>query len=128
MEAVAVVTVLVLAQYMFFGAKVGPARGKYDVKAPAISGNTDFERIFRVHQNTLEQLVVFLPSLWMFAHYVHALGAAALGVVFLVARFIYFKAYIEDPAKRGPGFITGYIATALLLLGGLGGAIWSWLQ
>lgn len=128
MEAVASVTVLVLIQYLVFGAKVGQARIKYDVKAPDISGNANFESLFRIHQNTLEQLIVFLPALWIFAHYVHALGAAALGLVFLVARFVYFKAYSEDPAKRGPGFISGYIAMALLLVGGLGGAIWSWVQ
>ena len=128
MEAVAVISALVLIQYLVFAAKVGQARGKHDIKAPAIVGNVEFERIFRIHQNTMEQLIVFLPSLWIFAYYVHALGAAALGVVFLIARFVYFKGYSEDPAKRAPGFITGYFATAALVLGGLGGAIWTWVQ
>ncbi len=128
MEAIAVVTLLALAEYLVFGIKVGQAREKYDIKAPAITGNADFERIFRIHQNTLEQLVVFIPSLWLFGNYVHALGGAVLGAIFVVARHIYFKGYKEDPAKRATGFIMGYIATALLLLGGLGGAIWSWFQ
>jgi hypothetical protein len=125
MEAIVVVTLLALAQFLFFGAKVGQARVKYDVPAPAISGNAEFERIFRIHQNTLEQLIVIIPSLWFFGIYVHALAGAALGVVYLVGRHIYYTAYKEDAGKRGLGMLIGYFPMAALLLGGLGGAIWS---
>ena len=128
MEAVAIVTLLILGQYLFFQGKVGQARGKYDIKAPTVTGNTEFESIFRIHQNTVEQLVVVLPSMWLFMHYVHALGAAALGFAFLVGRFVYFSGYSKDPSKRAAGFLIGYIPTAILLLGGLGGAIWKMVQ
>jgi uncharacterized membrane protein YecN with MAPEG domain len=115
---------LALAQYLFFGGMVGWARGKYDIKAPAITGNVEFERVFRVHQNSMEQLVVFLPSLWAFAEYAHELGAVILGVIFLVARQLYSRAYTQDASKRAPGYVTGYFVMVILLLGGLGGAIW----
>lgn len=86
-----------------------------------------FERYFRVQQNTLEQLVIFLPALWLFGYYVHELIGAALGFIFIVGRFIYCRGYVEDPAKRGTGFVVGEIAQGILLLGGLIGAIVSWL-
>ena len=128
MDAVAVVAALALAQYLYFGAKVGQARAKYEIKAPAITGNPEFERVFRIHQNTLEQLIVFLPALWMFAIFAHDLGGVILGLVFIIGRVIYAKAYISDPDKRAVGFVTCYLSTVVLLLGGLGGAIWSMLQ
>ena len=128
MDAVAIVTSLTLVQYLYFGFKVGQARGKYGIKAPAISGNVEFEKVFRVQQNTLEQLVVFLPALWMFAWFVHELSAVILGLIFIVGRGIYKKAYTGDPAKRAAGFLTCYLSTLILLLGGLGGAAWNILQ
>jgi glutathione S-transferase len=124
MELVAIVTALMLVQYMVFGFLVGKARGRTGVKAPAVGGNPEFERYFRAHQNSLEQLVATLPALWLFAMYVHTTGAAILGVAFLVGRILYFRAYVADPASRGPGFGIGFLATAVLILGGLGGAAW----
>ena len=126
MALVTMVSMLALMEYMYFGFKVGAARGKYDIKAPATSGNENFERVYRIHYNTLEQLIVFLPALWAFAMYVNDLAAAALGVVFLIGRMVYSIAYTKDPAARGAGFLTSFGATVLLLLGGLGGAGWAY--
>ena len=123
MEAVAIVTVLALMQYEYFGIQVGAMRGKHGVDAPAITGNPEFERMFRVQQNTLEQLVAFLPGLWLFGYYLHSLTAAGIGVVFIIGRFIYRGGYLKDPASRGTGFGISFIATAVLLLGGLIGAV-----
>lgn len=127
MEPVAVVTGLVLVQFVIFGMLVGRARGRSGVKAPAVSGDPEFERTFRAHQNSMEQMVVTLPAMWLFGHYVHMEGAALLGVVYLVGRSLYFRAYVTDPARRGPGFAIGLFATAILLLGAIGGAGWRWL-
>ena len=80
------------------------AREKYGVNAPAITGNRIFERRFRVQQNTLEQLIVFIPGLYLFAHYVNPLWAAVLGLLYLVGREIYSATYVKDPAKRSAGF------------------------
>jgi glutathione S-transferase len=107
---------------MIFSFRVGSARGKYDVPAPATTGNEIFERHNRVHQNTLEQLIVFLPALWIFARFTNINGAAVLGIIFIIARAIYAKSYVSDPAKRSRGFLPGFIANAVLVLGSLYGA------
>ena len=109
MEAVVIVTVLALAQYMYFGVLVGGARGKYGVKAPATSGDQQFECVNRVHGNTLEQLVVLIPALWMYAHFVNPLWGAGMGVVYLIGRFIYCSAYTKDPSTRTLGFMLSYL-------------------
>lgn len=127
MEPVAIVTGLVLVQFMIFGMLVGRARGRAGIKAPAVGGDAVFERHFRAHQNSMEQMVVTLPALWLFGIFVHAQGAAALGVVYLVGRSLYYRAYVTDPARRGPGFIIGLAATAILVFGAIGGAGWRWL-
>ncbi len=67
MEAVAIVTVVALAQFVFFSIQVGSMRGKHGVSAPAVTGHPEFERMFRIQQNTMEQLVAFIPALWIFA-------------------------------------------------------------
>lgn len=126
MEAIAIVTALALIQLFAFGFLVGKARGKYGVSAPAITGNANFEREFRVHQNTLEQLVAVIPAMWMFGMYVHALTAAGLGLVFVISRFIYRYAYLADPKSRSPGFGIGAACTITLVVGSLIGAALAW--
>lgn len=123
MEYVHIVTVLAIFQFIVFGFKVGGARAKYGVKAPAITGNEIFERHFRVQQNTLEQLVAFIPGLYLFARYFNPLWAVGLGVVYLVGREVYAASYVKDPAKRGAGFGMTFFPTAILLVGGLVGAV-----
>ncbi len=123
MEYVAIVLALVLLQYTFFAFQVGSARGKYKVSAPAVTGDDMFERYYRVQQNTLEQLVVFIPGLFLFASYIHALIAAGLGLVFFIGRIIYFKAYLGDPKSRGLGFMLTFIPSMVLVIGGLVGAV-----
>jgi len=127
MEAIAVVTVLALMQTFLFAINVGKARTKHGVKAPATTGNEDFERVFRVHQNTLEQVVLFVPALWIFGTFVHELAGAGLGLVYVVSRFIYSAAYAKDPASRALGFGLGAMSMNVLLLGGLIGAVMSYL-
>jgi uncharacterized membrane protein YecN with MAPEG domain len=116
MSYVILVTVLLLVQYTHFALRAGGARGKGDVQAPAMSGDENFERCLRVQINTLEQLVVTLPSMWICAIYFRYDVAAALGFAFLVGRFVYSAAYISDPSKRGTGMIIGFVANVALLL------------
>ena len=123
MAYVDIVTALALLQFMVFGFKVAKARGRYGVAAPAIAGNETFERYFRVQQNTLEQLIVFLPALYVFSHYYSPLVAAALGVIYLIGREMYAMAYVKDPKKRELGFLLTVLPTAILIFGGLFGAI-----
>jgi glutathione S-transferase len=122
MEPVAVVIVLALLQYVAFGMLVGWARGKYGVKAPAVTGHETFDRYFRVHQNTLELLVVFVPAIWLFGLYVDPTWAALLGLVYVVARVLYLRGYVADPAKREVGFTLSILPVFVLLAGALWGA------
>ena len=123
MEIVAIVAALALVEYVAFVILCGQARGRFGVAAPSTSGNIAFERRFRVQANTVEQLVIFLPSLLLFAVYVSEPIAAGLGVVFIVGRGLYARAYFVDPAKRGPGFLLTVVSNLALLAGGLVGAI-----
>jgi len=123
MAWVTIVAMLALLEYFFFSIKVGQARGKYGVKAPATTGNEHFERYNRVHQNTLEQLIMFIPGLFAFANFVSPNWGAIIGVVFIVGRGLYFNLYIGDPDKRGPGVLVSLLATATLVIGALVGAV-----
>jgi len=123
MPAVALVAAIALIEYMVFSGFVGWARGRYDVPAPATSGHPEFERYFRVQQNTLEQLVVFLPALGLFAYFVDPLWAAGLGLVFVAGRALYFRTYVQDPARRTAGFLLGFLANVALVLGGAIGSL-----
>ncbi len=123
MELVAIVLGLALAQYLYFTLRCGQARGRLGIPAPAMTGAPEFERRLRVQENTIEQLVIFVPALLLFARYVSEPTAAGLGLVFMLGRALYARAYLLDPAKRGPGFGMTLFANAVLLLGGLVGAI-----
>ena len=91
-------------------------RGKYKIKAPAVSGDEMFDRHYRIHQNTIEQIVIFIPSLWLFGYFVHMNIGAGLGLLFLIGRLIFRSAYLKDPASREIGFIMGFLPIAICLL------------
>ena len=123
MKYVHVIAILAVMQFVVFGFLVGRARLKYGVKAPAISGNAEFERVFRVQMNTLEQLVCFLPALFLAATYWSPVFAALVGIVYLVGRLIYRQSYITDPSKRALGFLLTIVPTFVLLIAALIGAL-----
>ncbi len=116
MELIAIVTILALLQFVLFSVQVGFFRGKHGISAPATTGDPQFERMFRVQQNTMEQLVVFLPALWMFGSWVKPLWGAGFGLVFIIGRFIYRAAYLKDPKSRGAGFNLTFLPTAIMLI------------
>jgi len=123
MEATIIVTVLALLQFIWFSLDVAAMRVKHGVKAPAISGHADFERRFRIQQNTMEQLVVFVPALWMHALVANPWWGAGVGLVYLAGRFIYRAAYFKDPSTRSNGFTIGFVAIAVLLIWALVSAV-----
>ncbi len=123
MSLVAIVTLLALIQYVVQGVRVGQARQRYGVEAPATTGHAIFERHFRVHQNTLEQLIIFVPSMWLFGLYVSWPIAALLGVAFIAGRFIYERGYVADPGQRETGAMVTAVVNGILLIGALIGAL-----
>jgi glutathione S-transferase len=120
----ALVTLLSLVFYFYTTTRVSKARAEFGVKVPAISGNPDFERVFRVQMNTLEWLPIFLPSLWLFAIYVSDWIAALIGLVWIAGRIVYLVGYAQAAAKRGPGFGIQALAAGVLLLGALAAIVW----
>src|SRR5271169_985973 len=120
----ALVTCLALLFYFVTSARVGRARGTFGIKAPATTGNPDFERIFRVQMNTLEWLPIFLPALWLFAIYISDAIAATLGLIWIAGRVLFMIGYSKAANERGPGFAVQAGITALLWLGATGAVVW----
>jgi glutathione S-transferase len=120
----AIVTCLAILTYFLTTIQVSRARAAFGIKAPAIIGNADFERVFRVQMNTLEWMPIFLPSLWLFAIYIGDGIAAAIGLVWIVGRVLYMTGYAQAANKRGLGFGIQASAAAVLWAGALGAIIW----
>jgi hypothetical protein len=123
MPLVQIVLTLALVQFLFFCFAVGKARGTYKVAAPATTGNEMFERYFRVQMNTLELLVIFIPSTLISAQYFGAYVVAGLGVIYLIGRMIYFTNYVKDPKSRSMGYGLSALPVIVLLAGALVGAV-----
>ena len=119
----ALVTALALIFYAGVCVVTARVRARSGVQAPAVTGAPEFERAFRIQQNTLEQLIWFLPALWLFAFYVSPGWAGILGLVWIGGRIHYALSYYRDPEARGPGFMTGFAAAAVLLVGALLGIL-----
>ena len=114
---------LLLVEYAVLASMVAVARSRYRVAAPAVTGNPDFERYFRVQQNTLEQLIMVIPCLWIFAATSSPLWAALLGFLFLVCRAWYAWGYYRSAGGRHYGFLVGSWAQGALLLGAFFGVL-----
>ena len=123
MRGVQMVVILALIEYLVMGFNVGRGRTKYGIKAPAIIGHPTFERLFRVHQNMLEQLIVFIPALVIFSFYVSRRWAVILGLLFLIARPVYAYGYVKDPEQRAYGAGLTAAVNAILVIGGLIGLL-----
>ncbi|BAY31514.1 MAPEG family protein [Nostoc carneum NIES-2107] len=119
------ITTLSLLLYLIITINVGRARAKYKVLPPQMTGDANFERVLRVQQNTIEQMVLFLPALWIFSFYVNSLWGAAIGAIWLVGRVIYAWGYYQAAEKRMIGFVISTFSSVVLLLGALVGCILS---
>ncbi|MBI1239555.1 MAG: MAPEG family protein [Alphaproteobacteria bacterium] len=124
-QFVALVILGALGLYFYMGLRVGNARAKYNVPAPATTGHPQFERLYRVQTNTLEWLPLFLGTLVLFSTYLSGWGAVFLGLVWIAGRYLYMEGYLEAPERRGTGFLIQAVATGLLFLGALIGILGS---
>ena len=121
-QIAAIVSLLSLILYLWITLQVGPARRKYKIAAPAVSGHVDFERVLRVQANTLEQLVPFLVALWLCVFFLRpSLIAGGLGLIWLIGRLWYALGYYAEAGKRGSGFVLSFVATLALIVGALFG-------
>jgi hypothetical protein len=125
MPYVHIVVALALFEFFLFCLAVARARATYKVPPPATTGHEVFERYFRVQMNTLEQLVIFVPSIILFARYVSAPLAAALGALYIIGRAVYFRGYVRAAEGRHSGFMLSVIPNLVLLGGGFLGALWA---
>ena len=121
MEYASLIVLLALLQYIWFTIRVGASRGKYKVNAPACEGDETWERIFRVQQNTLEQLIILIPATFAFAYYTSPLWVLLPGAAFIIGRFLYSVEYIKDPNSRVLGMSLTLAANATLVIGALVG-------
>ncbi|HEY5679814.1 MAG TPA: MAPEG family protein [Pseudomonadales bacterium] len=110
---------LALLVYYFTLFKAGMARGKYNIPAPSHEGPEEYVRRVRVHQNTMEHLVLFLPGLWLFSYAVDPIWAAGIGVLWPVGRLWYAFAYYEAAEKRGPGLYLSMPPIYIFVIGSL---------
>lgn len=125
MPLIELVAALAVLQFLLFGAYTGKAREKSGLKAPAMTGDAGFERMYRVQMNTLEVMIAFLPALYLAALHWPVYVVAPLGAIYLVGRHLYWRAYVTDPAKRGLGFMLSIIPTIVLVLMAVFGAVLS---
>jgi uncharacterized membrane protein YecN with MAPEG domain len=120
----ALVSLIALLAYFYMGLRVGRARGKFKIAAPATSGHPDFERTFRIHANTLEWMPLFLVSLWLFSFLISDMWAAIVGAAWIVGRLLYLAGYARAAEARETGFMIQALATGVLLFGSLGMTLW----
>jgi len=125
MQYIELIVIIALIQFFFFAVMTGKAREKYGVKAPAISGHEGFERMYRVQMNTLEMLVIFIPAIFIASSYWSVSLVSSLGLVYLIGRFIYWRAYVTDPKKRGLGFMLSMLPALILIILSVVGIIMS---
>jgi len=123
MENATLIVLLALLQYIWFTVRVGSSRPKLKVNAPACDGDETWERMFRVQQNTMEQLIILIPASYAFAYYTNAFWVLAPGILFIVGRFLYSAEYMKDPKTRAPGMMMTLAANGILVLGALFGVI-----
>ncbi|MBZ6379936.1 MULTISPECIES: MAPEG family protein [Pacificimonas] len=113
----------VVIAYAYAMIMVGRARGKYEVKVPATTGPDGFVRAFRAHQNSLEQIVVFLPLVAILSALYGDLAGGIYAFIFALGRFLFVRGYNIAAEKRVPGFMIGLVANLLALIACLVGIV-----
>ena len=122
-QLVTVLTMVLLAAILV---SVGRARGRFGIHAPTMTGPVEFERVLRVHANTIENTVLFLPCLWLSVQYWGAFWPGVIGLVWLLGR-VWFAVAYGGGGNRGPAFTIAIVANAVLLIAALIGvfrAMW----
>lgn len=117
MKWTAWVTLAALLVYVWMTINVSRARHRFGIPAPLVDGPQEFMSVMRVQMNTVEQLALFLPALWLCAWAWNDRVAAGLGVLWIIGRVFYARAYYRDPKDRALGYGLTVIASFLLMAG-----------
>ncbi len=115
----ALMTLLAVLWLVITGFMVGRARAKYKVYAPATTGDPAFERAYRVQMNELENLVAFLPAMWIYAWFGNPRWAAIACCVYLVGRIVYAVGYWREARKRHTGYMISAVVLAITWIAAL---------
>ncbi|XP_063024872.1 leukotriene C4 synthase-like [Melospiza melodia melodia] len=117
----AAVTVLGVLEQAYFFLQVIYARRLFGISPPKISGPPEFERIFRAQVNSSEYFPIFLALLWQAGLFFHQGLAAALGVLYLYARYCYFMGYKASSSERlAPIYFSAGVLWILIAVSALG--------
>ncbi len=116
MHLTAWVTLASMVMYVWVFANVGAARKKFKVAPPCCEGPVEFQSVLRVQANTVEQMVLFYPALWMCAAFFSDMWAAIGGLIWVVGRIIYAVGYYQAPAKRSTGFLISSFGGVALMV------------
>jgi len=125
MQYIELIVIASVMQFLFFAVMVGKARVASGIKAPAVSGDENFERVYRVQMNTLELLVAFIPALLIAGNYWPSVWVAELGGIYIFGRFVYWRAYVSAPKNRGLGFMLSFVPIVILILLAIVGIVMS---
>jgi uncharacterized membrane protein YecN with MAPEG domain len=112
-------TLLAVLWYIVTALQVARAHGKSNILPPAMTGNPALERAVRVQMNTLEQLVAFLPAMWIYAWFGNPRWAAIACAVWIIGRIMYAFGYWAHEDKRSPGFLVSFFALAVVWVAAL---------
>ena len=100
----AVDTSLACLLTMAMGGWTGYLRGKHRIAAPAVAGHPQFERAHRIHLNTVENLALMIPFLWIASAFYGGQLPFWFGLLWVVSRILYAIGYAQANAQlRGPG-------------------------
>ncbi|KAM4621112.1 microsomal glutathione S-transferase 2 [Polymixia lowei] len=117
----AAVSLVSALQMGYLAARVGWSRMAHKIMPPAVTGPPEFERTFRAHQNCVEFYPLFLVILWTCGTFFSEVTAAGGGIVYMVARQMYFNGYVNSTKKRLHGFyLTVAVFFSLALLSTIG--------
>jgi glutathione S-transferase len=119
------VTLVAILITLGFAILVGRTRGRVRIDAPAMGGHPDLERALRIQGNTVEQIVIFLPALWLAALYFQGWLPPILGAVWCLGRILYAIAY-GTHKQRLPGFALTVLPSLILIVLAAVGLFGAW--
>ena len=91
--------------------------------SPEIYSDRNFMIAYRNQMNFLENLILFLPTMWIFAYSVSDGLAAVIGSGYVMGRVLYARNYPRDYA-HARGFQISLACLVFLLVGATGSIIY----